>query len=173
VSPNPVSVNFTGRDGVDLHVITASGCAWTAISQSSWITIDGSASGSGDSRLRIDVAPTLAIGGRVGTLTVGGQVVTVNQAGILNQEVTISGTVTGLSGQCPNRAFSINATSFVTTGDTDYQGRDDCNDLANGEHARVRGVGQADGTVRATRIDQIGRGVMGGPQGLRDGEAQP
>jgi hypothetical protein len=161
VTPNPVSVAFGGDNDIDLHVVTTSGCAWTAASQASWITILGSGSGSGDSHLHIAVAPTLAIGGRVGTITVGGQTVTVNQSGILDQEVTISGTVRGLSGSCPNRTFTIDSTSFVTSAATDYPGRDDCSDLANGESARVRGIGQADGTVRATRIDQIGRDIAG------------
>ena len=170
VTPNPVSVGFAGDTDIDLHVVTTSGCAWTAASQASWITILGSGSGSGDAHLHIAVAPTLAVGGRVGTLTVGGQTVTVNQSGILNQEVTISGTVRSLSGSCPNRTFTIDGTSFVTTGDTEYPGRDDCGDLENGEHARVRGIGQADGTVRATRIDQIGRDDI---TGAIPGEALP
>jgi hypothetical protein len=172
VSPNPVTVAFGGDTDIDLHVVTTSGCAWTAASQASWITILGSGSGTGDSHLHIAVAPTLAIGGRVGTLTVGGQTVTVNQSGILDQEVTISGTVRSLSGSCPTRTFTIDGTAFITTAATEYPGRDECSDLEDGEHARVRGIGQADGTVRATRIDQIGRDGVTGARGV-GGEAQP
>ena len=73
--------------------------------------------------MRIAVAATLAVNGRVGTLSIGGQTVTVNQAGILNQQVTISGTVSGLSGSCPNRSFMIAGTTIVTNRDTDFQGR--------------------------------------------------
>ena len=72
VSPNPVDVRFNGDDDIDLHVVTTAGCAWTAASQASWITITGAGSGSGDGHVRIAVAPTLAVSGRVGTLSIGG-----------------------------------------------------------------------------------------------------
>ena len=121
ISPNPVSVSFAGDDRIDLHVVTGGGCAWTATSQASWITINGASSGSGDSQVRIAVAPTLAVNGRVGTLSIAGQTVTVNQSGILNQQVTISGTVSGLSGSCPNRSFMLDGTTIVANSDTDYR----------------------------------------------------
>jgi hypothetical protein len=161
VSPNPVSVGFTGNNEIDLRVVTEAGCAWTAVSRASWITINGSASGSGDGRVRIAVAATLGIDGRSGTLLIGGQTVTVNQAGILNEEVTLSGVIGNVSGSCPNRTFTLDGTAIAADNDTNYPGRDDCGDLANGERARVRGVGQANGTIRATRIDRIGDGVTG------------
>jgi hypothetical protein len=150
-----VTVPSTGGDDIELNVATTSSCAWTAVSQASWISIRGASSGTGNARLRLAVEPTLQVGGRVGQLVVGGQTVTVNQAGILNQEVTIRGTVRNLSGSCPSRTFSIDGTTIVADGRTEYRGRNDCQAIVNGGHARVRGVGQADGTVRATRIDQI------------------
>ena len=112
--------------------------------------------------MRIAVAPTLAVNGRVGTLSIAGQTVTVNQAGILNQQVTFTGTISGLSGSCPNRSFTISGTTIVTNGDTDF--RDDCSDLRDGVSARVRGVGQADGSIRATRIDHIGDDALALPE---------
>ena len=157
-------MRFAGDNDIDLHLVTSSGCAWTATSQASWITINGATSGSGDAHVRIAVAATLAVNGRAGTLSIGGQTVTVNQAGILNQDVTITGTVTGLSGSCPNRSFTISGTPVVTNGSTDYQGRDACSDLADGVSARVRGIGQADGSIRATRIDHIGDGALALPE---------
>jgi hypothetical protein len=160
VSPNPVDVGFAGKDDIDLHIITAAGCAWTAASQAPWITIAGAPSGSGDSRLRIAVSPTLLINGRTGTLVVAGQTVTVNQAGILNQEVTLTDRIVGLSGSCPNRSFTIGGSNVVTNGRTEYAGKDDCGDLREGRQARVRGIGQADGTILATRIERVDSGVL-------------
>jgi hypothetical protein len=163
-----VAVPFTGEDEIELNVATTGSCAWTAVSQTSWISIRGASSGTGNGRFRIAVEPTLQVGGRVGQLVVGGQTVTVNQAGILNQEVTIRGIVRNLSGSCPARTFSIDGTTVVADDRTEYRGRNECQALENGGHARVRGVGQADGTVRATRIDQIGDDLMGvGPIGDR------
>ena len=147
-------MGFAGDDRIDLHVVTGGGCAWTAASQANWITITGASSGSGDAQVRIAVASTLAVNGRVGTLTIAGQTVTVNQAGILNQQVMISGTVSGLSGSCPNRSFTLAGVTIVTNPDTDF--RDACSQLREGVSARVRGIGQADGSIRATRIDRVG-----------------
>jgi hypothetical protein len=155
ISPNPVSVPFTGRGDIDLHVVTTAECAWTAVSQAPWITINGASSGTGDSHLHIAVAASLLENGRTGTLLVGGQTVTVNQAGILNQEVTISDRIVGLAGSCPTRTFTLGGTAIVTNAGTEYPGRDDCGDLREGWQARVRGIGQADGTILATRIDHI------------------
>ena len=104
----------------------------------------------------------MAVNGRVGTLSIAGQTVTVNQSGILNQQVTISGTVSGLSGSCPNRSFMLDGTTIVANGDTDF--RDNCSDLRDGVSARVRGIGQADGSIRATRIDHIGDGALALPE---------
>lgn len=156
VTPSPVNVGFGGDNDIDLHVRTGPGCAWTAASQAGWITINGSPNGSGDGHVHIAVAPTLAVSGRTGALVIGGQTVTVNQTGILDQEVTMQGGVSGLSGACPNLTFTINGTAIVTNGATEYQGKDnDCSDLHDGGTARVRGRGQADGSIRATRIDKI------------------
>jgi hypothetical protein len=165
ISPNPVSVGFGGDNDIDLHVVTSSGCAWTATSQADWITINGASSGSGDSHVHIAVAATLLANGRVGTLSIGGLTVTVNQAGILNQEVILTGTMSGMSGSCPNRSFTISGTTIVTNRDTEYPKKDtSCGDLRDGVSARVRGIGQADGSIRATRIDKIGEGVLALPQ---------
>jgi len=157
-------VGFAGDGDVDLHVVTTAGCAWTATSQASWITISGAASGSGDGHVHIAVAATLSVGGRAGTLSIAGTTVTVNQSGILNQETTLTGTMSGLSGSCPDRTFSIGGATIVTNRDTQYPGKDDCRDLRDGVSARVRGIGQADGSILATRIDRIGNGALALPQ---------
>jgi hypothetical protein len=155
VSPNPVSVGFAGRGDIDLHVVTAAGCPWTAESQAPWISIIGASSGTGDSHVHISVAATLLVNGRTGIVVVAGQAVTVNQAGILGQEVTITDRIVGLSGSCPNRSFTMGGTTVVTNAGTEYPGKDDCSDLREGRQARVRGIGQADGTIRAVTIDHI------------------
>ena len=155
-------MRFAGDDDIDLHVVTTSGCAWTATSQASWITIVRAGSGSGDGHVHIAVAATLSVNGRVGTLSIGGQTVTVNQAGILNQQVTINGTVSGLSGSCPNRSFVLAGVTIVTNRDTDF--RDACSQLREGVSARVRGIGQADGSILANRIDHVGDGALALPE---------
>jgi hypothetical protein len=155
ITPNPVTVGFAGDADIDLHVVTTSGCAWTAVSQVTWITIRSGASGTGDGHVHITVEGTLSVSGRVGTVLIGGQTVTVNQGGILNQDVTISGTISNVAGACPNRTFTMQGLTVVTTQATDYEKDRSCSDLADGRTARVRGRGQADGSILATRIDRL------------------
>jgi len=162
VSPNPVDVGFLGDTDIDLHVVTTAGCAWTATSNAGWITVIRSPSGTGDAHTHIAVAATLQISGRSGTVTIADQTVTVAQAGTLNQDVTIEGAISGASGTCPNRTFTINGATIVADGRTDYQKGRSCRDLDNGTTARVHGRGQSDGTILATKIDKIGQGILEG-----------
>jgi hypothetical protein len=161
VTPNPVSVGFGGSGDIDLHIVTTAGCAWTATSQAPWIAISSAPSGTGDSHLHISVTPTLLINGRTGTLVVAEQTVTVNQAGILNQEVTITDRIVGLTGSCPTRSFTLSGVTVVTTARTEYPGKEDCGDLREGRKARVQGTGQPDGTILANRIDHIESALPG------------
>jgi hypothetical protein len=157
VDPTAVSVGFGGDSRVEVRVTTTAGCAWRAESQAAWITVTNGAAGSGNGEVRVAVAPSLSIAGRVGTLLVAGQTVTVTQGGILGEEVTLSGTIANLAGSCPARTFTLSGTTITTSSDTDYERGRNCSDLRDGRSARVRGRGQADGTIAATRIDRLGR----------------
>jgi len=66
--------------------------------------------------------------------------------------VDLSGSVSSMSGHCPDVSFSINRTHVTTDGATDYRGGS-CRDLKNKKKIAVTGVRQPNGTVRATRID--------------------
>lgn len=76
VSPVVHEVPAAGLAGT-LSVATAPGCAWTAASSVDWITVPPQGSGPGAVQL---VAARNAGPPRTGTLTLAGQVVTVNQA---------------------------------------------------------------------------------------------
>jgi hypothetical protein len=69
-----------------VRVETAAGCAWTAQSQASWITITSGASGAGPSDVRFTVALNVALTRRTGTILVAGQTVTITQAGLLGAQ---------------------------------------------------------------------------------------
>src|SRR5262249_20406764 len=60
-------------------VTAGTSCPWTAVSNVPWITITGGASGSGIGTVTYSVAANTGAA-RTGTLTVGGQTVTINQA---------------------------------------------------------------------------------------------
>ncbi|HZS08141.1 MAG TPA: MBG domain-containing protein, partial [Blastocatellia bacterium] len=61
-------------------VTTRSDCAWTAVSNVSWIQITSGASGTGDGTVTYTVAPLDTVTMRTGTLTIAGQTLTVTQS---------------------------------------------------------------------------------------------
>ena len=78
-SLSPTSANVSpGGDTGALKVTAASGCAWTAISNSSWITVTSGAGGNGNGAVSYLVAVN-AGDARTGTLTIAGQIFTVSQ----------------------------------------------------------------------------------------------
>jgi hypothetical protein len=72
------SVPSTANTG-SLSVTTGTSCSWTAASNVSWITITGGANGTGIGTVSYSVTAN-AGAARIGTLTVAGQSVTINQA---------------------------------------------------------------------------------------------
>jgi hypothetical protein len=60
------------------NVVTAGGCSWTATASAGWIT--ATPSGSGPASITYTVAANQAASTRSGTITVAGQVFTINQA---------------------------------------------------------------------------------------------
>jgi hypothetical protein len=69
------------------------------------------------------------------------------------QEVEFDGTVSGLSGRCPDVTFSSRGYTVSADGSTDYKKKSDCGDLREGRRISVQGVTQANGTVRARKIE--------------------
>ena len=99
----------------------------------------------------------LKIGDRVhvkasmsGTLLVATEVIVQNEQPAPDH-VTISGTVSALSGTCPKVTFTANGTKVSTDVTTTF-GDGTCAELANGVTVHVKGVRQTDGTVLANRV---------------------
>ncbi len=79
ISSNSLSVVAAGDTG-STTVTAAAGCAWTAASNDSWITVTSGASGSGNGSVGFSVAANPNTSARPGTLTIAGQTFTVTQA---------------------------------------------------------------------------------------------
>lgn len=81
-SISPASQSFTASGGTSASTVTAgAGCAWTAGSHASWITVTSGASGSGPGNVGFSVAAnTSTTASRTGTLTIAGATFTVTQA---------------------------------------------------------------------------------------------
>lgn len=67
--------------------------------------------------------------------------------------VSLSGTVSGLSGSCPSVRFTVGGRDVVTDGSTDFARGDRCRDLSNRDTIRMSGLTQTTGAVLATDIE--------------------
>ena len=88
----PASVTSGNITGLIL-VNTNTGCSWTAVSNNSWITIVGGATGNGTGAVSYQVSPNTATAARTGTMTIAAQTVTVVQAAGTACAYTISPSV--------------------------------------------------------------------------------
>ena len=80
----PTSSNLTSSASTTgtVNVTAGTGCGWTAVSNDAWITISAGANGSGNGAVSYSVAANTRTASRTGTLTIGGQTFTINQAGV-------------------------------------------------------------------------------------------
>lgn len=101
-SINPTVVNAPNGSSMGSVAMTAAqGCGWTATSNDNWISITAGTTGSGNGTVNYTVAANTGAA-RTGSVIIGGQTFTVNQAAAVTRE--ISGTV----------AYAINPSKFVS-----------------------------------------------------------
>ena len=79
ITPASESIADAGGPGTVITVTAGGTCAWTAVSNASWITITGGAAGTGNGSVSFTVAANTAAV-RIGTMTIAGQTFTVTQA---------------------------------------------------------------------------------------------
>ncbi len=79
VTPTTHNVAANGAN-LSLNVTSGSGCGWTAISQSAFVTITSGATGNANGAVNFTVAPNVNAVPRTGTLLVAGQTIAVIQA---------------------------------------------------------------------------------------------
>ena len=81
-SINPTNAVFGAAGGSDSASVTASnGCAWTAVSNDSFITITSGTNGTGNGTVNYTVAANTSTNDLTGTMTIAGQTYTVTEAG--------------------------------------------------------------------------------------------
>src|SRR5688572_24320720 len=78
ISPGATTVSAAAATGT-VAVTGMTGCAWTATSSASWITITGGASGSGNGSVGYSIAANTTTSARTGTVTIAGRTFTVTQ----------------------------------------------------------------------------------------------
>jgi hypothetical protein len=77
-TPPVFSIAAAGSSGTSVSVNASNGCAWTAASNVAWMTVAAGANGSGNGTVTFTVSANSGTA-RSGMLTIGGQIVTVNQ----------------------------------------------------------------------------------------------
>jgi hypothetical protein len=91
IAPTSQSIAAPGGAGTPVAVSTSSGCAWTASSNASWLTITSGTAGTGNGTVAFSVAANTGAA-RSGTLAVGGQTFTVTQAAVATCSYAIAPT---------------------------------------------------------------------------------
>ena len=79
VTVAPSSASFNSAGGSDSIAVTAPGCSWSAVSNSSWITIASGSSGTTSGTVQYSVAANSTGTTRSGSITIGSQAVTITQ----------------------------------------------------------------------------------------------
>jgi phosphodiesterase/alkaline phosphatase D-like protein len=95
--PGTATYGAAGGGG-GVAVTTPAGCAWTAASDESWVTISAGASGNGSGTLSYSVAANTGGGPRLGTVHIQGQIFVVDQAGAASTATLWARTYGGGSG---------------------------------------------------------------------------
>ena len=109
VNPLTVPVGSAAITGQSLTITTATGCAWTAASNASWITVTSGASGNGSGTVRFDIGANNGAP-RTGTLTAAGQTVTVSQSSGCSYTLS-QGTVSIVAAAGAGPAITVSAAS--------------------------------------------------------------
>ena len=115
------SVNIAIAGGsTSVGIQAAAGCSWTAASNVPWLSVTGTAVGSGNGSVTITAAANTGAA-RSGTATIAGQTFTVNQAGSCAASLNpTSATIAAAGGVGPSIAVTIGAGCAWTasTGDS-------------------------------------------------------
>jgi len=113
VSPAARIINAEGGPS-SVNVSVPNDCpAWTATSNTSWITINSGSSGSGNGVVNFTVAPNTSVNSRSGALTVAGQTVTITQAGLITSVSAASFLGTALAPESIVAAFGAKLATEV------------------------------------------------------------
>lgn len=121
-TPSASFASAGGSGGVS--VITQGGCPWTAVSNSSFITITGGASGNGGGTVNYSVAANSSTTARTGTITAAGQTFTINQSGSSGGG-SFNGTWSGTTSQGKTIAFTV-TNNLITTVSVGWRAAGSC-----------------------------------------------
>jgi hypothetical protein len=113
IDPTSQSVSAAGGTG-NVNLTTPTGCNWTATSNAPWITVTNNTANPrvGNGAVAFTVQPNTGVA-RTGTITIGGQTFTVNQAGVACA-YSLSSTTANVSSSGGTGNFSVNSAANCT-----------------------------------------------------------
>jgi hypothetical protein len=150
LDPGSQSFGSPGGGGA-IRVNTEPGCTWSASSGAGWISLARS-NGAGPDTLQYQVAVYEVTGvDRSAAITVAGRTHDVRQAAYRAEEISVEGTLSNVSGSCPNFTFAVGGRMFMTDQRTRFD--TECEKVRNGVRAFVRGIVLPDGRVLASQFD--------------------
>jgi Domain of unknown function (DUF5666)/Putative binding domain, N-terminal/Viral BACON domain len=163
MSPATGSVGAAGG-AFTVQLSTLAGCAWTAMTDASWLTITSGGSGSASGPIVVSAAGNTGAA-RTARLIAAEATFTMTQSAVSGPApaptpppspspapARVSGKLSAFSGQCPSVSFTVGTTQVLATASTVYSDGN-CKDLRNGRNVTVTGVVQTDGRLLATIID--------------------
>jgi Viral BACON domain/Putative binding domain, N-terminal len=107
ISPTTQTIVPGGGTG-SVAVTAGTGCAWTAVSNASWISITAGGSGTGNGAVNYSVAADATGSNRTGTLTIAGGTVTISQSAC---SFAVSPTSVNLTSGGGTGAITVTATA--------------------------------------------------------------
>ena len=176
IAPSEASIAAAGG-AHSVAVTTTSGCAWSAASNASWITVSNGATGNASATVSLSIGANAGTA-REGTVTVAGRTFVARQAAASGspgnppppsppsptpppppqpppspapETVEFEGFVWARSGDCPSIGFRVATYAIVTNGQTEFK-KGKCRDLGIGDYVKVRGT-LSGGTVTADRVE--------------------
>lgn len=119
ISPSSRSVDYNLTTG-SLAVTATSGCAWSAYTNTSWISLTSSANGTGNGSVTYSIGANTGSSARVGTIIAANQTFTVTQAGLvagctqigIGLGQTVSGTLNSASCASQQRGAAYYAARY-------------------------------------------------------------
>jgi hypothetical protein len=165
ISPTSVNAPAGGVKNGAVNVTAGAGCSWTTQSSAPWLDVMGSGNGNGNGSVTYDVDSNSGPA-RSGTLTIGGQTFTVNQASGCTYQVTPT-TINNVPALGATRNVSVSAPGACTWTATSNVSwitvTNGASDSGNGTvtlSIAINLVGQRSGTVtvagQTVTVNQLG-----------------
>ena len=146
----PTSQTFVAAGGShSVSVTTQGGCPWTAVSNASWITVTGGASGTGSGTVNYSVAVNTLTTPRSGTMTIAALTFTVNQDGAPEAVIQLGSSSNSIGEGIAkvsitvNRVANTSGTSTVDFTTNDTAGSQGCGVINSAASARCDYVSTA------------------------------